>query len=60
MPNACNFIKKESLAQLFSYEFWNKIENSHNSLEIFKNTFFRECLRATASAITILKKHVGK
>ena len=29
---ACNFIKKETLAQLFSCEFW----------EIFKNTFLTE------------------
>ena len=37
---ACNFIKKETLAQVFSYEFY----------EIFKSTFFTEHLRATASA----------
>ena len=39
MPQACNFIKKESLAQVFSCEFF----------EIFKSTFFTEHLRATAS-----------
>ena len=37
--NACNFIKKETLVQLFSCEF----------CEIFKNTFFTEHLRTTAS-----------
>ena len=31
-PEACNFIKKETLAQVFFYEF----------CEIFKNTFFIE------------------
>ena len=36
---ACNFIKKETLAQVFSCEFW----------EISKNTFFTEHLWATAS-----------
>ena len=36
---ACNFIKKETLAQMFSCEF----------SEIFKNTFFTEHLRTTAS-----------
>ena len=39
MPEACNFIKKESLAQVFSCEF----------CEISKNTFFTEHLRTTAS-----------
>ena len=41
----CNFIKKETLAQVFSCEFW----------EIFKNTFFTEHLRATtfASALAL-------
>ena len=33
-PQACNFIKKETLAQVFSCEF----------CEIFKNTFFTEHL----------------
>ena len=37
----CNFIKKETLAQVFSCEF----------CEISKNTFFTEHLRATASAL---------
>ena len=36
---ACNFIKKETLAQVFSCEF----------CEIYKNTFFTGHLRATAS-----------
>ena len=35
----CNFIKKETLAQAFSWEF----------REISKNAFFTEHLRATAS-----------
>ena len=37
---SCNFIKKETLAQVFSCEFF----------EIYKNTFFTEHLRPTASA----------
>ena len=36
---ACDFIKKEAMAQVFSCEF----------CEIFKNTFFTEHFRATAS-----------
>ena len=36
---ACNFIKNETLAQVFSYAF----------CEISKNTFFTEHLRKTAS-----------
>ena len=36
---ACNFIKKETLAQVFSFEFY----------EIFKNTFFTEHLWTTAA-----------
>ena len=40
-PQACNFIKKEALAQTFSCEF----------SEISKNTFFTEHLWATASAL---------
>ena len=39
LPKACNFIKKESLAQVFSCEF----------CEISKNIFFTEHLWATAS-----------
>ena len=41
--DTCNFIKKESLAQVFSCEF----------CEIFKNTFFTEHLRATVSGIRL-------
>ena len=37
--DACNFIKKETLAQVFACEF----------CEIYKNTFFAEHLWATAS-----------
>ena len=40
---AYNFIKKETLAQMFSCEF----------CEISKNTFFTEHLRTTASASTV-------
>ena len=40
---ACNFIKKETLAQVFSCDF----------CEISKNTFFTEHLGATASAFTL-------
>ena len=39
-PEACNFIKKETLAQVFSCKF----------CEISKNTFFTEHLWTTASA----------
>ena len=35
-----NFIRKETLAQVFSFEFW----------KIFKNIFIAECLQVTASA----------
>ena len=41
---ACNFIKKETLTQVFSCEF----------CEISKNTFFTEHLRTTASIVWIL------
>ena len=37
-PEACNLIKKETLAQVFSFEF----------CEISKSTFFTELLRTTA------------
>ena len=40
-PEACNFIKKEALAQVFSCEF----------CQISKNTFFKEHLWATASTL---------
>ena len=39
MPEACNFIKKDTLAQVFSCEF----------CEIFKNTFLTEYIWMTAS-----------
>ena len=39
MPEACNFIKKDTLAQVFFCEF----------CEIFKNTFFTEYIWMTAS-----------
>ena len=41
----CNFIKKDTLAQVFSCEF----------CEIFKNTFFTEHLRTTASICSKVK-----
>ena len=41
MPEACNFIKKETLAQMFSCEF----------CQISKNTFFTDLLWATASIL---------
>ena len=41
---ACNFIKKDTLAQVFSCEF----------CEIFKNTFFTEHLWTTASNLRCL------
>ena len=40
-PEACNFIKKETLARMTSCEF----------CETFKNTFFTELLWATATKI---------
>ena len=43
-PQACNLIKKETLALVFSCEFF----------EISKNTFLTEHLRATASQISKL------
>ena len=42
---ACSFIKKEALAQVFSCEF----------CKIFKNTIFTEHLRATLSALNNLR-----
>ena len=41
-PQACNFIKKETLTQMFSYEF----------CEFFNNTFFIEHLQETAFVMT--------
>ena len=43
--NTCSFIKKESLAQVFSCEF----------REISKNTFFTEDSWTTASALNVLR-----
>ena len=43
MPEACNFIKKETLAQVFSCEFY----------EISKNTFLAEHLWTTVFVIRI-------
>ena len=40
MPKACKFIKKDTLAQVFSCEF----------CKISKDIFFKEHLRTTASA----------
>ena len=45
LPEACNFIKKEILTQVFSCEF----------CEIFKNTFFTERLQTTAFVKKIVK-----
>ena len=42
-PKACNFIKKETVAQVFSCEFW----------EISKNTFSTEHVWATGSIIRL-------
>ena len=47
-PDACNFIKKETLAQVFSCEL----------CEISKNTFFTEHLRATASVLLSIYEHL--
>ena len=43
LPEFCDFFKKETLAQVFSYEF----------CEIFKNIFFTEQLRVAASDIWV-------
>ena len=45
MPEACSFIKNETQAQVFSCEF----------CEIFKNTFFTEHPRTTASVEMLFK-----
>ena len=42
-PEACNFIKKDTLVQVFSCEL----------CEIVKNTFFTEHIWATASGISL-------
>ena len=41
---ACNCIKKQTLAQVFSCEFW----------EIFKGTFCTENLQTTASDLIVI------
>ena len=41
LPQACNFFKKETLAQVFLCKFW----------EIFKNTFLNEHIWVTANDI---------
>ena len=49
--SAFNFIKKETLAQVFSCEFW----------EILKNTFFTEHLRMFLNVpVTLLSKWEGQ
>ena len=48
-PKACNFIKKETLTQVFSYEF----------CETSKSTFSTEQLRTTASGILIQTPRTG-
>ena len=47
MPEACNFIKKETLAQVISYEFSG----------ISKNTFSTEHLQTTASVCCVSAKN---
>ena len=49
MSEACNIIKKETLAQLFSCEF----------CEISKNTFFTKHLWVTASENLKFSYHIG-
>ena len=48
MTEACNFVKKETLAQVFSCEF----------CKISKNTLFTEHLRTTASNFINHKKNI--
>ena len=48
--SACNFIKKETLAQVLSCEF----------CKISSNTFFTELVRATASAHTPFEESNSK
>ena len=49
LAEACNFIKKETPAQVFSCEF----------RESSKNTFFTEHLRVTASVWDYAKAYLG-
>ena len=46
---ACNFIKKETLVQVFSCEFY----------KILKNTFFTEHLRTTAFVKSLIKYYLN-
>ena len=48
--NACKFTEKETLAQVFSCEFF----------EISKNTFFTEHVWAAASDLRSMRKRFGK
>ena len=50
VPQACNLIKKETLAQVSCCEFF----------EIFKNTFFTEHLRTTASETRIFWRDIER
>ena len=43
-PKGCNFIKKETLAQMFSFEF----------CKISRNNFFIEHIRATAFGLSFV------
>ena len=49
MPQACNFIKKETPTQVFSCKF----------CEIFNNTFFTEHLRASEMPISHCVKNTS-
>ena len=50
LAKACNFIKKETLAQVFSCQF----------CEISKNTLFTEHLRLTACGVTPSSRRLGQ
>ena len=50
LKQTCNFIKKETLVQVFSSEF----------CKIFKSTFCTEHLRTTASEINKLINQIAK
>ena len=50
MPDACNLIEKDTLAEVFSYDF----------CEISKNTFFTEHFWTTASKNILVKTKVFK
>ena len=54
-PQACNFIKKENLALVFSFEFCQVSKNTFFAEhQISKNTLFTEHLWTTASEIKTL------